>query len=248
MFCVYLTTYSGNKLPPFYIGSTSVEKISKGYRGSVASIAYRKIWKSEIANNTNKFKTRIIKTFQTREEASLYEEKLHIKLMVTQNTLYVNMARAGKNFYQNCRHSDETKNKISKANKGNPKPPRSPAHCQKLSECTKGRVTSPETKQKLSEKFKGRVFSEEWKQKLSLAAKNRVYTDEDRIRMSICGRGIKKSEVGRKNIANGNKGKNKGKIGIWMIATGKQKKIYKEDIGQYDGLYVLRKNDLPEIL
>ena len=31
MYCVYLTIYTGNKLPPFYIGSTSLKKINKGY-------------------------------------------------------------------------------------------------------------------------------------------------------------------------------------------------------------------------
>ncbi len=30
MYCVYLTTYSGDKLPPYYIGSTSIAKISNG--------------------------------------------------------------------------------------------------------------------------------------------------------------------------------------------------------------------------
>lgn len=43
-YCVYHTTYIGNKLPPNYIGSTSVEKIKKGYYGSVKSKSYKSIW------------------------------------------------------------------------------------------------------------------------------------------------------------------------------------------------------------
>jgi hypothetical protein len=37
MYCVYLTIYKGNNLPPFYIGSTSIDKIDGGYHGSVMS-------------------------------------------------------------------------------------------------------------------------------------------------------------------------------------------------------------------
>ena len=37
MFVLYLTTYSGNRLPPFYVGSTSSSKIARGYHGSVSS-------------------------------------------------------------------------------------------------------------------------------------------------------------------------------------------------------------------
>jgi hypothetical protein len=35
MFAVYLTSYKGNKLPPFYIGSSSVSALNSGYHGSV---------------------------------------------------------------------------------------------------------------------------------------------------------------------------------------------------------------------
>lgn len=43
-YCTYVTFYSGNKLPPFYIGSTSVDKIEKGYRGSVKSKRWKQIY------------------------------------------------------------------------------------------------------------------------------------------------------------------------------------------------------------
>ena len=48
IYCTYLTIYSGNKLPTFYIGSTSVEKIEQGYRGSVSSKRYQSIWEKEL--------------------------------------------------------------------------------------------------------------------------------------------------------------------------------------------------------
>jgi hypothetical protein len=40
MFCVYVTFYRGNKLPPFYIGSTYLENMNRGYKGSPRSKKY----------------------------------------------------------------------------------------------------------------------------------------------------------------------------------------------------------------
>lgn len=57
---VYLITYSGNKLPPFYIGSTSDKKIKDGYLGSVSSKKYSKIWKKETKENKHLFKIHIV--------------------------------------------------------------------------------------------------------------------------------------------------------------------------------------------
>jgi hypothetical protein len=41
IFCTYLTIYSGNKLPMFYIGSSTVKKVVSGYHGSVSSKIYK---------------------------------------------------------------------------------------------------------------------------------------------------------------------------------------------------------------
>lgn len=59
-YCVYLTIYTGNKLPIFYIGSTSVKKFMNGYRGSVSSKEYGKIWKEEIKLNPHLFISRLL--------------------------------------------------------------------------------------------------------------------------------------------------------------------------------------------
>lgn len=46
LYCTYLTVYKGNKLPPFYIGYTSVDNIlNKSYRGSPESKKYKSVWK-----------------------------------------------------------------------------------------------------------------------------------------------------------------------------------------------------------
>ena len=42
-YCTYLTTYSGSKLPKNYVGSSSVERVENGYRGSVLSEKWKEI-------------------------------------------------------------------------------------------------------------------------------------------------------------------------------------------------------------
>lgn len=91
MYCVYITEYSGKNLPRFYIGSTSVDKINAGYRGSVSSIKYRDIWESE---PSQLFNTKIIKTFEDRAAALSYELELHKELNVVDSPDYINMSYA----------------------------------------------------------------------------------------------------------------------------------------------------------
>lgn len=73
MYCTYLTVYYGNKLPSFYIGSTSVKNIQKGYRGTVSSLEYKSVWKLELKHNPQLFKTIILSTHYTRKEAFIKE-------------------------------------------------------------------------------------------------------------------------------------------------------------------------------
>lgn len=89
-YCVYLTIYKGNKLPPFYIGSTSIDKINSGYYGSVSSIEYKKLWKSEKSKHPELFKVIIISTFETRKQATEKENIIQRKLNVIYNPLYIN--------------------------------------------------------------------------------------------------------------------------------------------------------------
>lgn len=91
LYCVYLTTYLGNKLPMFYIGHTSVENIERGYHGSVASRKYKSIWKQELFNNPQLFKTKILCTFETKREAAKKESEIQCKLNVVPHPMYVNM-------------------------------------------------------------------------------------------------------------------------------------------------------------
>lgn len=94
IYCVYLTSYSGNKLPPFYIGSTSVNRIDKGYHGSVRSKKYKNTWNSELKINPHLFKTKIIKTYNDRQSATAKELRLQKLLMVVKSLMYINESYA----------------------------------------------------------------------------------------------------------------------------------------------------------
>lgn len=100
-FCVYLTIYKGNKLPPFYIGSGNISNINKTknpYRGTVLSKEYKDIWKYELKHNPNKFKIKILKTFLIRNDAYDYEEYLQKQCNVIKNPLYINKSIANRQF------------------------------------------------------------------------------------------------------------------------------------------------------
>jgi|688.fasta_scaffold246087_4 hypothetical protein len=102
-YCVYITHYSGNALstktestipPSNYIGSTSVDKIHNGYKGSVSSKKYKIIWETELKNNPHLFSVEIISYHDTRPEATYKELQLQRIFNVVTNPLFVNMSYA----------------------------------------------------------------------------------------------------------------------------------------------------------
>jgi hypothetical protein len=98
-FCVYLTTYSGTLLPKFYVGSTSLESLGKGYKGSVASRLYSKIWKQEVKDHPELFSVEIISTHPTRLDALDAELEWQLERRVVEDENFVNMAYAKQKFY-----------------------------------------------------------------------------------------------------------------------------------------------------
>ena len=94
MYCVYLTTYSGNKLPPYYIGSTSLENIKNGYKGSVSSLEFKKLWDDEIRDNLEFFTVKILSEHSTRKEAMVAELNYQIQYDVVKSSEYINKSLA----------------------------------------------------------------------------------------------------------------------------------------------------------
>jgi len=127
-FCVYLTMYKGNKLPPFYVGSSSIKKINAGYRGSVASVKYSKMWRKELKDNPHLFTTKIISKCATRQIAFDRENLIQHKFNTVKSSMYINEAYAKDMSYMTGpgslngmygkRHSPETILAISNKKKG----------------------------------------------------------------------------------------------------------------------------------
>ena len=78
----------------FYIGSSSISNVMKGYHGSVASKLYKEVWKTELKNSPELFKTMIISRCETRLDAMKREYSFHKSLSVVNSPLYINQANA----------------------------------------------------------------------------------------------------------------------------------------------------------
>ena len=85
-------------MPPFYIGSSSMDKVASGYCGSVKSAAYGETWRKELEQHKELFETKIVSTHSSREDALKRENQLHKKLRVVANPLYINKATAAGSF------------------------------------------------------------------------------------------------------------------------------------------------------
>lgn len=127
MYCTYLTIYTGSKLPRRYIGSSTIERINKGYNGSVLSKAYKKIWSSERKENPHLFKTRILSLFETSKEALEAEKNLQIKYEAVKSPNYINMSLAQPNGFfgmsrKGYKWTEESLAKRSATNTGKKRP------------------------------------------------------------------------------------------------------------------------------
>lgn len=176
-YVTYLVTYIGDKLPKFYIGSTTENKAKSGkYFGSVRSKKYKEIFYNEIKYNIDLFNIEILSYHDTRKEALSEELKLHIKYDVVNSKDYMNESNAnvngffgrdvsGKNHPMwGKKHSLETKKKLSIARK---KRETKEETRLKISNSNKGRKISDEQKRRLSEINTGKKLSEETKKKIS---------------------------------------------------------------------------------
>jgi len=117
-----------------------------------------------------------------------------------------------------CIPSDETRRKLSDAQKGeknhNYGKIFSEEHRRKLSEASKGRTHSEETKRKQSEvkigknnPNYGKSHSKEHRRKISEAQKNRTHSEETKIKISEALKGKTPSEEHRRKISEAKKGK-----------------------------------------
>jgi len=100
--------------------------------------------------------------------------------------------------------SQETRDKLSKANKGKVI---SQETRDKLSKANKGKVISQETRDKISKAQKGRVWSQEQKDNVSKAQKSRVVSQEHKDKISKANKGKVVSQEVRDKISKAQRGK-----------------------------------------
>jgi hypothetical protein len=119
-YCTYVTIYSGNKLPPFYIGYVRTKRIlEQSYHGSVCSRNYKQIWEQELKENPQLFKTNILSYYNTAKEAHEKELFLQRKMNVITNPLYINKAIGVYCDNTGRKHSLETRHLWSRKGKNN---------------------------------------------------------------------------------------------------------------------------------
>ena len=162
MYCVYLTIYSGNQLPPFYIGSSSVAKVKSGYNGSVTSKMYGRIWRSEREKNKHLFKTIILSLHETRKGATRAEARLQEARKVVQSDLYINLSIAKVNGF----FCNGTRGEAHPTHRSNYSPTIETR--RKLSEVTSGANNG----------MYGRKHTEKARQKMSATKRARPLTGE----------------------------------------------------------------------
>lgn len=156
VFVTYLTIYLGEKLPPFYIGSTKLSTAESGkYFGSVSSLRFKQIFDLEKQENPSLFKLFILSYHFSRNEAFEAELKLQNAFDVVCSPLFVNQAKAQKNgcWGNTLPKTDSHKRKISENNAS-----KRPEIREKLSNSAKLRKNvkvSSKTKAKLKESLKG---------------------------------------------------------------------------------------------
>jgi hypothetical protein len=158
----------------FYLGSTSVTKIQTGYHGSVSSRKYKSIWKSELTNNPDQFKTVILTTHQTRKEAVEREYYLQVHVKASVNDMYINEAYARRGFAYGKSQTKEHIRKRTAHRKGVPapyapnRPPMTKEHRAKFS--MTGRTHSPESNEANRIKHLGKQDTAETRKKRSESA------------------------------------------------------------------------------
>lgn len=143
IYCTYLTTYRGSKLPPFYIGSTSIKKLKDGYKGSVSSTKYKNIWISELTENSHLFFTRILTIHTDRKSATVREFEIQKAMSVVTNELYINMAYAAKNYMYGQKQTPEHIKKRTFHRRGEIRSPQSAETIEKRVSKLRGRTKCP---------------------------------------------------------------------------------------------------------
>lgn len=174
MYTLYVLTFESGKK---YVGitTTTLKRRLSGHArdarigdGRAVCAAWRKYGAP---------KADVIEMYKTRDELIAAE----IATIKALNTLCPNGYNMSEGYYNSPSLSPEAAAKISAANKGKRKPPRSEEHCRNMSIAKTGKKMPPRTQEHrdaLSAARKGIEFSQEWRDKIGKAQIGRKHSDE----------------------------------------------------------------------
>ncbi len=92
--CVYLTSYSGDKHPPYYVGSTYLDNHYNGYLGSQVSKKWAEIVNLEQKENPNLYSCITLHKISSRIIATQIEDEIIRSLDAVNSELFWNMGTA----------------------------------------------------------------------------------------------------------------------------------------------------------
>jgi hypothetical protein len=140
----------------------------------------------------------------TLEEANVEEVFWIEKLNTTNHTLGYNVAIGGSGVMKGRKHSEKTKNLISKKNAGRKL---SDEQRIKISQARQNHIVSSETREKISKANKGKIRSQEVKDKISAFMKTRPHTESWRQKTSSALKGRKRPDDVKQKISDSKRGK-----------------------------------------
>ena len=168
----YTYAYLREDRTPYYIGKGQGNRVYKKHQKGIS---------------VPKDKSRIIFLKQNLTEAEAFRHEIYMIAVFGRKDLGTGILHnrtAGGDGSSGMVHSEETKRKLSEANKNPSEETR-----RKLSELNKGKTLSEETRRKLSELNKGKTLSEETKRKLSELNKGKTLSEETKRKLSDANKG-----------------------------------------------------------
>lgn len=246
-YVTYLVKYNGIFLPPYYIGSTSEEKILSGnYFGSIVSKRWKYIFDLENKYNRHLFSVEILTFHDTRKEALKKELEIQVKNNVVKSCDYFNESFARPNGFfgrtvsginhpmYGKHHSNKTKELLSKIQTGKSYvdkvgETKAQEWIEKIRKSNTGKIRTQEMKDGVSginNAFYGKTHTIEAKAKISAAGKGRIPPNKDSrvyLKYDLSGQFIeelKGSEIPLKwkgNVSNCAKGKRKSTHGFMWL-------------------------------